>query len=131
MISEDWITVIRPGDREIVGYLELQGGGFRPHDLLGHPVAELLDYDVAENLLLDAGLGYLVWRWTLQVPDAEAPIDVVNREISSRQVIVVSDDYHYHQPMGTEFILEIPDLSGRLQPGTPGSGPRFLQAVPN
>ncbi|WP_394940916.1 serine/threonine protein phosphatase [Psychromicrobium sp. YIM B11713] len=134
MIPEEWIRVIRPDDREIVGYLEMLDDGFVPRDLLGRPVenhAEALDYDEAEELLIGAGLEYLARRWKLSVDDAEEPIYVVVREISPAQVTVISDDPDYHRDLGTAFTLELPEFSDRLQPGAAGSGPRFVIAMPN
>ena len=130
MIPADWLRVNRPGDRETAGYLELSDDGFRPFDLLGRPVAEPLPYEAAEEILLEQGLSYLASRWRLAVDDAAEPIDVVIRDVSPEQVTVLSDDYAYPQPIGTVFSLPVPETSGRLQPGAPGSSARFLQAIP-
>lgn len=142
MIPLEWIRVIRPDDREVVGYLEMSGDGFLPYDLLGRPVQsgqgqnelagepQALPYDEAEEVLIDRGLGYLAARWKLQVDDVEQPIDVVIRELTPATVSVMIDDYQYSKPLGTVITLDLPEISGRLRQGSSG-GPRFLNAVPH
>ncbi|NYE94138.1 hypothetical protein FHU41_000359 [Psychromicrobium silvestre] len=132
MISTEWISVIRPDDREVVGYLEMVDDGFVPYDLLGRQVygETPLPYQEAEELLIERGLSYLASRWKLEVEDADEPIDVVIKEISPERVILISDDYQYGKAIGTPFSLELPENSGRLQPGAPGATARFINAVP-
>ncbi|AJT40840.1 hypothetical protein [Psychromicrobium lacuslunae] len=147
MIPQEWISVIRPEDREVVGYLEMFEDGFVPYDLLGRavpvegapeesnqanfaPQPRLLDYQDAEDLLIERGLSYLAARWKLEVDDAAEPVDVIIREITPAAVLLMVDDYDYAQPLGTVISLDLPERSGRLQQGS-DSGPRFLKAIPN
>lgn len=131
MIPADWLRINRPGDRETVGYLAMSDDGFVPFDLLGRPIAGVLPFEEAEELLLERGLGYLANRWKLQVDDATEPIDVVIRDVGPDQVTLMSDDFGYGKPIGTLFSLEIPEVTGRLQPGAAGSSARFINAIPH
>lgn len=130
MIPSEWITVNRPGDRETVGYLEMLDDGFVPFDLLGRQLAGQLPFEEAEELLFEHGLAYLAGRWKLTVDDAAEPIDVVIRDVGPEQVTLMNDDLEYGKPIGALFTLAVPELTGRLQPGAPGSSARFVNAIP-
>lgn len=130
MIPAEWISINRPGDREVVGYLAMSDDGFVPFDLLGRSLAGPLAFEAAEELLLERGLAYLASRWKLKVDDAREPIDVVIRDIAPDRVTLMSDDFDYGKPIGTLFTLPVPETTGRLQPGEPGSSARFVNAVP-
>lgn len=92
MLPEDWIEHRRAGDRELVGWVRPDGDGFVALDRLGHPVTDVVDWDVAEEALEERGLHWLSDLWQLQVEDGRW-LRVRLVEVSAERVVVKLDDF--------------------------------------
>lgn len=92
MIPPDWVDVTRPGDREVVGYLDLSGDEVVPLSLLGQPLGDPADFEEAERLVLDVGIGYLAEPWILTEDDGTER-RVVVLELDRERAVVGHADF--------------------------------------
>jgi len=120
MLPAEWIEY-RRSDSEILGWMLADGDGFRVFDLLGRERTPdgsgALEWLDAEELLDELGIGYLVDRWTLHLPDgSERPVRIA--EASARGVIVVADEFGAASAVGGDperFRLPFP-VTDELSP---------------
>lgn len=90
MIPTDWMPHRRRDDGELVGYLVLEGDGFVPLTVFGHPLAGACELDEAEEILDRRGLAVLADRWVWDdAPDAGMLVRIV--EVTSDRLRVVDD----------------------------------------
>jgi hypothetical protein len=91
-LPADWIEHRRE-DGEPVGWIVPDGGGFRPVDVLGRPVAPgPVDWLEAEEALDARGLAFLAERHRLRLPDGtERPVRI--SQASPDGIVVVADEF--------------------------------------
>jgi hypothetical protein len=92
VLPADWIEHRRP-DGEVIGWMLLDGEGFRVFDLLGREITTApIEWMDAEALLEGRGIGYLADKWMLRASDGSVrPVRIA--EASPKGVTVVSDDF--------------------------------------
>lgn len=117
MLPAEWIEH-RRADREVLGWMLADGGGFRVFDLLGRErTVEPIEWLAAEELLDELGMSYLAARWVLRFADgAERPVRIA--EASPRGVVVVADEFGAASAVGADperFHLPFP-VGDRLTP---------------
>ena len=89
---DDWIEHRRPGDKEIVGWIVLDGDDVTAIDRLGRPIWHGNDYLEAEQALEDHGIGWLADLWQLTLPDARVRrVRIV--EVTPQGIRVKEDDF--------------------------------------
>ena len=91
MTPTDWIEHRRAGDRELLGWLRLEGDGAVAIDRLGRAASGVLPWDEAEAVLDERGIGWLAGVWEVEVDDR--PVRVRLREVSAERVVVTYDDH--------------------------------------
>src|SRR5690606_28864964 len=86
MLPPDWIEH-RRADRELVGWIALEGDDFLAYDILGRQVtSEPVDWLAAEELLDELGIGYLADRYLLTLPDGtERPVRIT--EVNTQRIV--------------------------------------------
>jgi hypothetical protein len=87
----DWIEH-RRGDRERVGWMLPEGGGFVVIDLLGRRRTEPVDWVTAESFLDELGIGYLADPFVLLLEDGRL-LRVRILEVSTTEIRVKRDDW--------------------------------------
>lgn len=116
MIPTDWMPHRRRDDRELVGYLVLDGDDFVPLTVFGYPLAGPCELDEAEDLLDRRGLAVLAERWIWD--DAPRPGMLVRIvEVTADRVRVVDDDTGAAAVVGANlqtFTLPVPTDELRL-----------------
>ncbi|WP_395640380.1 hypothetical protein [Pseudolysinimonas sp.] len=95
MTEAGWIEH-RRGDRELLGWMAPEGGGFVVIDLLGRPRTSPLPWLDAEEFLDDLGIGYLAERYRY----ADRPVRI--GEVSTSGVTVIADEYGAASAVGAE-----------------------------
>ena len=110
MLPPEWIEHRRP-DGETVGWMEPDGEGFRPVDILGRRVtADPVEWHEAEEILEAHGIGFLADRFLLRLPDGtERPVRIA--AVSIDGVIAVTDEFGSANVVGTpseRFMLPFP-----------------------
>jgi hypothetical protein len=111
MLPEGWIEHRRDSDRELVGWIAIEGDGFRAYDILGRPVGDgVLDWIAAEEALDERGIGFLAARHRLRMANgSERPVRI--REVNTSRVVVVADEWGMASAVGSgaeEFELSFP-----------------------
>ena len=102
----DWIEH-RRGDRELVGWLRPEGGGFVAIDLLGREISAELDWLDAEELLEERGIGYLADRYELQLEDGHwLLVRIV--EVSPERIRVKKEDWGDVNATAVYYEVEFP-----------------------
>ena len=91
-MPEDWIEQRRAGDGERLGWLRPSGEGFVAIDLLGREVSGVVDWQTAEELLENLGIGYLADRYQLLLESGET-VRVRLVEVSSGGIRAKTDDF--------------------------------------
>lgn len=92
MLPSDWIEHRRPGDRELVGWVQPDGDGFVAIDRLGHVVTGVVEWTDAEEALEARGLRWLADLWQLAHDDGTSTrVRIV--EVSPERVVVKLDDF--------------------------------------
>ena len=91
-MNPDWIADRRPGDRELLGWMQPEGDGFAVIDLLGRRRTEPLDWHTAEEELEAIGIGYLADIYELRLDSGEW-LRVRLAEVSPAQIIAKKDDF--------------------------------------
>ncbi|AYG02777.1 hypothetical protein [Gryllotalpicola protaetiae] len=87
-----WLEHRRASDRERVGWLREEGGGWVAVDLLGRDVTAVVSLDRAETTLDELGLGYLAGKWELVRDDGSVePVRLV--EVTPEQIRFKTEDY--------------------------------------
>lgn len=92
MIPTHWMPHRRREDGELVGYLVLDGDGFVPLTVFGHPLAGPCELDVAEDLLDRRGLAVLAERWVWHDGGPRPGMIVRIVEVTPERLRVVDDD---------------------------------------
>lgn len=88
----DWIPYHRPGDREVVGWIAVDGDDVTAFDRLGRELWRGEDYLQAEEALDAHGIGWLAQVWGLTLPDGTVRrVRVV--EVTADRVRVKDDDF--------------------------------------
>ena len=110
VLPDSWIEHRRE-DGETVGWIVIDGDGFRPVDILGRQVAaEPVDWLDAEQALNALGIGFLADRYFLRLADgSERPVRIT--EASIRGVTVVADEFGSASAVGANserFLLPFP-----------------------
>ncbi|AEG43878.1 hypothetical protein [Isoptericola variabilis] len=118
MLAKDWIEHRRPGDRERVGWLRPDGGGWVAVSLLGRELTGPVDWLEAEETLDAVGLSWLAEVWTLERDGAE-PLRVRIVEVTPHRVVVQTDDLGAVDAPVERFELPWP-APARLRPRRPG-----------
>ncbi len=88
----DWIEHRRPGDHELLGWMQPEGDGFVVIDLLGRRRSGVLDWLEAEEALEEIGIGYLADIYELQLESGEW-LRVRLAEVSPARIIAKKDDF--------------------------------------
>ncbi len=116
MLTQDWIEHRRAGDRELLGWVRLDGEGFVAIDRLGHEVTGVVDWHDAEEALEERGLAWLADLWHLTHADGTATrVRIV--EVSPERVVVKLDDFGDIRAELRTWTLPFP-APDRLQPCT-------------
>lgn len=89
---KDWIEHRRSDDGERVGWMQPDGEGFIPIDLLGRPVSDAVDWLTAEETLDELGMAYLAEPHELRLENGEW-LRVRIAEVSPGRVRVKKDDW--------------------------------------
>lgn len=69
MTDATWTEHRRPGDREVLGWVRLQGEDAVAVDRLGRDLTGPVSWPEAEEALEERGLGWLAGLWQLTFPD--------------------------------------------------------------
>lgn len=89
---DDWIEHRRAGDKEIVGWIHLDGDDVSAIDRLGRVAWRGTDYLEAEEALEERGIGWLADLWQLTLPDGRVKrVRIV--EVTPQGVRVKEDDF--------------------------------------
>ena len=89
---DDWIEHRRAGDKEIVGWIHLDGDDVSAIDRLGRVAWRGTDYLEAEEALEERGIGWLADLWQLTLPDGRMKrVRIV--EVTPQGVRVKEDDF--------------------------------------
>jgi hypothetical protein len=91
-MRSDWIEHRRSEDGERVGWMQPDGEGFIPIDLLGRPVTGAVDWLSAEEILDELGLSYLAEPHELLLPSGDW-LRVRIAEVGPDFVRVKKDDW--------------------------------------
>ena len=92
MIPPEWTSHHRPDDRELLGWIRPEGGGYVPVSRLGRDLSGPVEWLDAEATLDAFGLGWLGQPWRLH-RDGEQPIAVRIVEVTPERVRVKTEDY--------------------------------------
>jgi hypothetical protein len=92
VVNPDWIEHRRSDDGERVGWMQPDGEGFIPIDLLGRPVGDAVDWLTAEETLDALGMAYLAEPHELRLESGEW-LRVRIAEVSPGRVRVKKDDW--------------------------------------
>lgn len=120
MAADDWIEHRRAGDRELLGYVRIDGEGFVAIDRLGRELTGVVDWMTAEQALDERGLGWLAGLWQLTDPDGTVTrVRLV--EVGPARVVVKTDDFGAVDVQVRTYELPFPAPS-TLEPfrGDPG-----------
>lgn len=113
MIPSDWMPH-RRDDGETVGYIEMVGQDFLPHDLLGRPLGDLGDWEAAEARLDDERLGWLADRHVAMVGGEERTVAIT--EVTPAHVRLVDDEYGSASVVGAprreSWTIDLPLANG-------------------
>ncbi|MEO6941399.1 MAG: hypothetical protein ABI238_07365 [Terrimesophilobacter sp.] len=88
----DWIEHRRSGDREAIGWMRPEGGGFVVIDRLGRERTEAVDWFTAEETLDDLGIDYLADKYELRLENGEW-LQVRIVEVLPEEIRVKKDDW--------------------------------------
>jgi hypothetical protein len=128
VIGADWIPH-RRDDGELVGWIRPDGELWVPIDLLGREVAEPTEWLDAEEVLEDAGLGYLAEPWMLEAAEGSGesatPVRVRFVEVTPQRIVVKSEDFGAIDAPVRRWELPWP-LPARLRPPRPGDPDPFV-----
>ncbi|WP_053386512.1 hypothetical protein [Leucobacter japonicus] len=106
-LPESWIPHRRE-DGELVGWIEPEGDGFVPFDLLGRPRATApIDWLDAEAALEEIGIGYLAEIYALRT-DAGEWIRARIVEVSPEGIGAKEDDFGDIGAVVASFALPFP-----------------------
>ena len=110
----DWIEHRRAEDGERVGWLQPDGKGFIPIDLLGRPVSDTVDWLSAEEVLDALGLAYLAEPHELRLENGEW-LRVRIAEVSIDAVRVKKDDWGDMTAPQIYYVESLPVSDDRLR----------------
>ncbi|ACQ82355.1 conserved hypothetical protein [Beutenbergia cavernae DSM 12333] len=113
-MPQDWIEHRRAGDRELLGWMRLDGDGFVAIDRLGREITGVVPWDEAEDALDERGLHWLADLWQLERPGS-APLRVRIVEVGPDRVVVKRDDFGDVGAKQETYELPFP-APGALQP---------------
>lgn len=115
MIPEDWISQ-RRSDGEVIGYVEMVGGQFRPYDLLGRPLGDPMDWETAEEVIDQTGLSFLAEPYLADL-DGERRVRLT--EVTRAHVALVADEFGTAQVVGAAsldtWVFDVP-IAFELRP---------------
>lgn len=113
--AAEFFAVFRPEDGEKVGYLAMESNGFDVRDLLLRSLGHESEYDVAEQRLIDEGIGYLAGLW-IYTPSSDVrhvvrivSLDTESLTLSTGRFGAVGEPYEL-------FTEPLPLLAHRLRP---------------
>ncbi|MBX3094259.1 MAG: hypothetical protein KF680_06975 [Cryobacterium sp.] len=100
MLPADWIEH-RRSDRELVGWIAMEGDGFLAYDILGRQVTtEPVDWLAAEERLDELGIGYVADRYLLTLPDGTVrPVRIT--EVNTQRIVVIADEFGAASAVGS------------------------------
>lgn len=119
-LTADWIEHRREGDRELLGWIRVDGDGFVAVDRIGRALTGVVDWHEAEEALDEHGLHWLAERWQLTLDDGSV-VRVRMSEVAADRVVVTTDDFGDVNAVVTRYVLPFP-APATLRPfaGDPG-----------
>ncbi len=105
--TPDWIEHRRSGDRELLGWVRVDGDGFVAVDRIGRELTGVVDWHDAEAALDAHGLHWLADRWQLTLDDGRV-VRVRISEVATDRVVVGTDDFGAVDVAVTTWVLPFP-----------------------
>lgn len=106
-VPEGWIEHRRAGDRELLGWVRVDGDGFVAVDRIGRELTEVVDWHEAEEALDERGLHWLADLWQLTLDDGSV-VRVRVAEVATDRVVVATDDFGNVDAVVTRHVLPFP-----------------------
>lgn len=107
MIPETWHPYRRSSDGELLGWLRPEGDAFVPVSRLGRDAGAPSDWDGAEAVLEELGLGWLAEPWRLEhEPGREERVRIV--EVHADRVVLKTEDWGAVSVPSERYTLPIP-----------------------
>jgi hypothetical protein len=105
-VPQTWIEH-RRGDGEIVGWIRPDGDDFVAIDLLGRVVTGVVDWLTAEEVLEEAGIGYLADPYELLLDDGTW-LRVRLTQVSDEVIRLKKDDWGAIDSPQVEYTVDFP-----------------------
>jgi hypothetical protein len=137
-VPAEWIEHRRGSDRELLGWIVPESGGYVAIDLMGRRVTEIREWLDAEEALEQAGIGYLADSYELLLDgdgggdghgDSDRWLQARIVEVSTESIRVKKEDGGAIDAPAVEYVLPFPAGARlRLRSGErelPGFGRRL------